>query len=88
MGREGLGGGNESSAEGRTVSAAAKQFRVPRKTLDDRVKSRVEYGSRPGPSTALMAEEESALAAYLLYMAEHVFPLSSNQVPEGYTRAE
>ena len=64
--------------EGRTVSAAAKQLRVPRKTLDDRVKGHVEHGSCPGPSTALTAEEESALAAYLLYMAEHGFPLSSN----------
>ena len=63
--------------EGMTVNAAAKQFRVPKKTLDDRIKGRVEHGSRPGPSTALTAEEESALAAYLLYMAEHGFPLSS-----------
>ena len=64
--------------EGMTVSGAAKQFQVPRKTLDDRIKGRVEHGSRPGPPTALSAEEEGALAAYLLYMAEHGFPLSSN----------
>ena len=61
--------------EGMTVSGAAKQFQVPRKTLDDGIKGRVEHGSRPGPPTALSAEEEGALAAYLLYMAEHGFPL-------------
>ena len=60
--------------EGMTVSGAAKQFQVPRKTLDDRIKGRVEHGSRPGPPTALSAEEEGALAAYLLYMAKHGFP--------------
>ena len=30
--------------EGMTVSGASKQFSVPRKTLDDRVKGRVKHG--------------------------------------------
>ena len=64
--------------EGITVSGAANQFKVPRKTLDDRIKGRVEHGCRPGPSTVLTAEEESALAAYLLYMSKHGFPLTSS----------
>ena len=62
--------------EGMTVSGAANQFKEPRKTFDDRIKGRVEHGCRPGPSTVLTAEEESALAAYL-YMAKHGFPLTS-----------
>ena len=64
--------------EGMTVSGASKQFSVSRKTLDDRIKGRVKHGCKPGPSTALTAEEESALTAYLLHMAEHGFPLTSN----------
>ena len=46
------------SQGGITVSAAAKQHVVPRKTLDDRIKGRVEHGTNPGPSTVLTAEEE------------------------------
>ena len=64
--------------EGKTVSAAAKQHSVPRKTLDDRIKGRVIHGSNPGPSTVLTAREEDALASYLLYMAERGFPLTSH----------
>ena len=64
--------------EGMTVSGASKQFSVPRKTLYDRIKGRVKHGCKPGPCIALTAEEESALTANLLYMAEHGFPLTSN----------
>ena len=44
-----------------SVSAAAKRFDVPRKTLDDRVKGRVRHGTKPGVSTVLSPEEETAL---------------------------
>jgi hypothetical protein len=49
-----------------SVSGATKKYMVPRKTLDDRIKGRVQHGCRPGLSTALMTEDEGALAAYLL----------------------
>ena len=64
--------------EGETVSGAAKQFHVPRETLDDRVRGRVRHGTNPGPCTALIVKEESALASYLLYMAERGFLLTTN----------
>lgn len=38
------------------ISAAASKFKVPRKTLDDRIKGRVQHGTAPGPSTVLTAE--------------------------------
>ena len=62
--------------EGMTVSAAAKRFQIPRKTLDDWVKGRVQHGTNPGASTALTAAEENALATYLLYMEERGFPFT------------
>ena len=49
-----------------TVSRAAAAFSVPRKTLDDRVKGRVEHGTLPGRNTALTEEEEKALCRYLI----------------------
>ena len=61
---------------GEKVASAAKHFQVPRKTLDDWVKGQVKHGTNPGPNTALTADEESALANYFLYMAEHGFPLT------------
>lgn len=59
-----------------TISDAATKYSVPRKTLDDRIRERVEYGSRPGPSTVLIKEEEDGLASYLAYMAQRGFPLT------------
>ena len=61
----------------KTISAVAKMFNVPQKTLDDRVKGRVKYGSKPGVSTALTFVEEKSLVNYLLNMAaERGFPLT------------
>ena len=59
-----------------SICAAANQFKVPRKTLDDRIKGKVKHGTKPGPSTILTAEEEDALVSYLIYMAQHGFPLT------------
>ena len=68
----------EAVKRGISVSGAARQFQVPRKTLDDRVKGRVQHGAKPGPGTALTVKEEGALASYLLYMVERGFPLTIN----------
>ena len=48
----------EAVKGGSTVSAATQQFGVPRKTLDDRVKGKVQHGTNPGPPTALTSKEE------------------------------
>ena len=63
-----------------TITAAATQFSVPRKTLDDRIKGRVTHGSKPGVSTALTFIEEESLVSYLMYMANHGFPLTRTMV--------
>ena len=66
--------------DGLSVSAAARLCDVPRRTLDDRIKGRVEHGALPGPSTALSKEEEDFLVNYLLYMAKRGFPLTRRMV--------
>ena len=63
-----------------TITAAATQFSVPRKTLDDRIKGRVTHGSKPGVSTALTFIEEDSIVSYLIYMANHGFPLIHTMV--------
>lgn len=68
------------SSKQMTVSAASKQFGVPRKTLDDRVKGHVQHGSKPGIGTVLSPEEENSLTEYLLYMAKCGFPLTRTMV--------
>ena len=37
-----------------SISVAANRFKVPRKTLDDRLKGRVQHGTHPGVSTSLL----------------------------------
>lgn len=67
-------------SKGKSISAAAKMFNVPRKTLDDRVKGRIKHGSKPGVCTALTFIQEKSLVNYLLYMAERGFPLTRTMV--------
>ena len=61
---------------GESVAKAARDFKVPRKTLDNWVKGHVQHGTTPGPATVLTPEEESGLKEYLLYMEGRGFPLS------------
>lgn len=57
-----------------SINAAAAQFKVLCKTLDDRIKCRVQHGTTPGPNTDQTAEEEDALQTCLVHMAQHGFP--------------
>ena len=63
-----------------TITAASREFNVPRKTLDDRVKGRVAHGKKPGISTVLTTQEEESLEKYCIYMAERGFPLTRTMV--------
>ena len=63
-----------------TVTTAARSFKVPRKTLDDRIKGHVTHGKKPGVATILSPEEESSLTEYLKYMANYGFPLTWTMV--------
>ena len=63
-----------------SVSAASREFKVPRKTLDDRIRGRVAHGKKPGCTTILTSAEEECLVQYLLYMGELGFPLTRTMV--------
>ena len=63
-----------------SISVAANRFNVPRKTLDDRLKGRVQHGTHPGVSTVLTVQEENSLVNYLLHMAQCGFPLTKTMV--------
>ena len=63
-----------------TISGAANHFHDPRKTLDDRIKGRVEHGSKPGRNPVLSAVKEDALVVYYLYMAGLGFSLTRTMV--------
>ena len=63
-----------------SISVAANRFNVPRKTLDDRLKGRVQHGTHPGVSTVLTVQEENSLVNYLLHMAQCGFLLTRTMV--------
>ncbi len=63
--------------DGMSVSAAARQFNIPRVTLYDHTKGKYfGYDTAFGRERALTDEEESILVKYLVYMGESGFPLT------------
>ncbi len=52
--------------EGISVRGASMKFSVPRKTLEDSVKGRVQHGSNPGPKTVLTKVKEDSLVPPLI----------------------
>ena len=62
----------------RTVTDAARHYRVPRSTLDHRVKGR--HPGTAGRQKKLSEEEESALEEYIRYMDQIGHPLGVSEV--------
>ena len=62
----------------RTVSDASRHYRIPRSTLDDKVKG--QHGKVYGKQTKLSAEEEIALVEYIQYMDKIGHPLGVLEV--------
>ena len=44
------------------------------------MKGKVTHGKKPGVSTVLTLQEEDSMAKYLVFMAEHGFPLTKTMV--------
>ena len=63
-------------SRGFRVARAAREFSVPRKTLDDRVKGKISLTAERGRPKSLSEDEEDALKEYLLYMSSHGFPFT------------
>ena len=59
---------------GLSISAAAKEHEVPRKTLSDKINNK--HPKPPGRQTVLTKEEEEMLVNYIKYMSSHAFPLT------------
>lgn len=57
-----------------SVSKAAVEYHIPRKTLDDHVKKQL--NSKPGPDSEISPEEELALVGYAKYLANRGFPMT------------
>ena len=57
------------------ISSAAREYKVPRKTLEGHIKKQT-FSSMPGPQRMITIDEESALVNYIVYMAERGFPIT------------
>ena len=62
-----------------SISQAAKDNNIPRKTLADR-KNKRWNSDKVGHPTKLTPEEESSLKNSIFYMASHAFPLNIKQI--------
>ena len=63
-----------------SCSQAARVFGVPRMTLNDRVKGKIDLTSKMGRPPALTIQEENSLIKYINYMLARGFPLTISQV--------
>ena len=63
-----------------SISAAAKQYDVPRMTLSDRIIGKVKLDAKMGPATALNIDEEQAFVHYMEYMPKNDLPLTLYQI--------
>ena len=63
-----------------SISAAAKQFNVPRTTLGDRVNGKVPVDVQMGRPVVLGSETEETLVKYISYAAEQRYPITRRQV--------
>ena len=52
------------------------KYEYHRRTLEDRVKGKVEYGKNLGPPTVLIKERKRMLVAYLIHTAKQGFSLT------------
>ena len=62
------------------ISAAAKQFGLPRKTLLDHGHGKIEEGRLPGIERMLSNGEETALVDYVQCMSSHNMPLTRSDI--------
>lgn len=70
----------EAVRKGASISAAARQYNIPRSTLDDKIRGRYSVECSKGPATVLSKEEEDHLRRWLIFMADSGFPITKAQL--------
>ena len=70
----------EAVKGGMKVFAAAREYNVPRMTLQDRISGRVIHGKNPGPQPYLNQAEEKELSNFLVETAKVGYGRSRKQV--------
>ena len=64
-----------------SIRSLSKKFNIPRRTLRGYVcNPEKTTTAKPGPERMLTLDEETALIDYIMYMAEHNFPLSRDDL--------
>ena len=71
---------NEGSC---SIYQAAKMCKVPRSTLDDKVKGKVPLKRKMGPPSILTAEEERNLVIWILELSRRGWPITKEQLLEN-----
>ena len=71
---------DDVTANGLSISEAARQHNVPRTTLSDRIQRRIPVECHFGRQRAFSPTEKTLLVDYTSYMHEHIFPISKMQV--------
>ena len=64
----------------KNISAAARQFHVPKSTLHDMLSGRISVGAKVGHPTALSAKEEAEIEETCVIFAEWGFGLGRREV--------
>ena len=64
----------------KSIYAAAKEYNVPRTTLSQRVRGKVDLEASAGRPKALSTDEENSLVNYIKYMHTIRFPVDRSQV--------
>ena len=66
---ESMIGAMQAVVDGSSISGAAREYSVPRTTLQDRVHGKVIHGTKPGPKRYLNEVEEKKLSEFLVETA-------------------
>lgn len=66
-----------------SIYEASKQFKVPRSTLDDKIKGRVPKQRKMGPATILTTEEEECLVTWIFELSRRGWPITKEQLQDN-----
>ena len=66
--------------EGESIRRAAEMYSIPKSTLHDHVRGKVEFGARSGPDPYLTVAEEEELCNFLVQVASIGYPRTKQQV--------